>query len=409
MKPYFQTKAAELAFISIVLLAFVAFYIETDIYTPSFPAMVSYFGTTEESIQLLISMNFLGLCVSSLFFGPASDAYGRKAILCTGLFIFMVGSVGCAVTESFDWMVGYRLLQGLGCGAIVSAGLAMFFDVFDPEKSAQLVSVCNGTLGGLMALAPIVGNIISLQLGWRANFYLIASLATLSFFSFAFLVKETLPVAKRTPLKLGNVLRNYGSLLVNFPFMAYNIMWCLMFSVVLVFIANLSLIYVDYLQVSTQVFGFYQAGIMGAFFVGSMSGAYCIKKWGMLATKMAGNVIFLTGVFGLALLSLMANESPVLLIIAMSLTSLGCALAVTIYFTVSMGFIGDHLKGSAMSLTQSMRLLMSSGLIWIAAYHFDGSTKPMSLISVLCTAVCILLYVMMHQRKTQLAEQKTAQ
>jgi DHA1 family bicyclomycin/chloramphenicol resistance-like MFS transporter len=406
VKNHFQTKTQELTFIGIVLLAFVAFYIETDIYTPSFPSMVSFFSATENSIQLLISMNFLGLCLSSLFFGPASDAYGRKSILCTGLCIFMVGSLGCSLTTSFDWMVGYRLLQGLGCGAIVSAGLAMFFDVFDPEKSARLVSVCNGTLGGLMALAPIVGNIISLQYGWRANFYLIAILSTASFLLFVLCVKETLPLEKRVPLSIGNVLSNYVSLLRNFPFMAYNIIWCLMFSVVLIFIANLSLIYVDYLNVSKEIFGYYQAAIMGAFFIGSMCGAYCIKKWGMSATKMLGNVNFLLGILSLGLLSFASIESPLLLIVGMSLASLGSALAITIYFTDSMGYIGDHLKGSAMSLTQSMRLLISSGLIWIAAYHFDGTTKPISLISILCSAFCILLYVMLRQCKMHCAEQK---
>ncbi len=399
MKPFFQSKFQEFLFIAIILMALVAFYIETDIYTPSFPALVDYFATSEDAIQLLLSVNFLGLCISSLFFGPASDAYGRKPILCVGLFIFMISSLGCALTDSFNWMVFCRLLQGLGCGSIVSAGLAMFFDVFKPEKSARLVSICNGTLGGLMALAPILGNWISLKLGWRANFYLIASLATLSFVCYVFYMKETLPHEKRMPLSLRTVLKNYWRLLCNFPFMAHNLIWCVMFSVVLVFIANLSLIFVDYLQVSKEEFGYYQAGIMGAFFLGSISGAHFIKKLGMYNTKMIGNVLFLIGIINLALLSFMGVESPLALIIAMSMTSLGCALAVTISFTYGMSFVDASLNGSAMSLTQSLRLLFSSGMIWIAAHNFDGSTQPMSVLAVGSTVICFVLYVLLHKRK----------
>lgn len=380
-------------------MALVAFYIETDIYTPSFPALVDYFATSEDAIQLLLSVNFLGLCASSLFFGPASDAYGRKPILCIGLFIFMTSSVGCALTDSFEWMVFCRLLQGLGCGSIVSAGLAMFFDVFQPEKSARLVSICNGTLGGLMALAPILGNWISLKLGWRANFYLIASLASLSFFCYVLYMKETLPSEKRTPLSFKMVLKNYWQLLGNFPFMAHNLIWCVMFSVVLVFIANLSLIFVDYLHVSKEDFGYYQAGIMGAFFLGSISGAHFIKKIGMYNTKMMGNMLFLVGIAILALLSVFNIESPLALIVAMSIASLGCALAVTISFTYGMSFVDSSLNGSAMSLTQSIRLLFSSIMIWIAAVNFDGSTQPMSLLAVVSTAVCFILYVFLHKRK----------
>lgn len=64
-----------------------------------------------------------------------------------------------------------------------------------------------------------------------------------------------------------------------------------------------------------------------------------------------------------------------------------------------MGFISESLRGSAMSLTQSLRLLMSSGLIGIAAFGFDGSTLPMSLLALLCSAICIILYGALHKRK----------
>ncbi|MCS5709908.1 MFS transporter [Candidatus Berkiella aquae] len=398
MKPYFQSKAQELSFIGIVLFAFIAFYVETDIYTPTFPAMMSYFATNEQAIQLLISMNFLGLCLSSLFFGPASDAYGRKAILCTGLFIFMLGSFGCSLTSSFAWMVFYRLLQGLGCGAIVSAGLAMFFDVFTAEKSARLVALCNGLVGGLMALAPMIGNWIGLRWGWRVNFYLIAALVTLVFFAYLFYIKETLPKEKRTPLRVSTICRNYASLLSNFPFVAHNMIWCLTFSVIIVFIANLSLIFIDYLQVDKKIFGYYQASIMGAFFVGSLAGARLIKTRGMFRTKMIGNGFYLVGIMSLSILSFSHNESPNWLIASMTLASFGCAAAITISFSYSMNFIGDNLKGSAMSLTQSLRLLLTSGLIWIAAHYFDGSTIPMSLLAIVSSGISISLYACLYKR-----------
>lgn len=120
MSAFFKNKTQEVSFIGIILLTFIAFYIETDIYTPSFPQMMSHFGTNEDTIQMLLSMNFLGLCLSCLFLGPASDAYGRKPILCSGLSIFMLGSIGCAVTDSLNWMIAFRFLQGVGCGSITS-------------------------------------------------------------------------------------------------------------------------------------------------------------------------------------------------------------------------------------------------------------------------------------------------
>jgi DHA1 family bicyclomycin/chloramphenicol resistance-like MFS transporter len=403
MNPFFKSKFQEVLYFAVILLAFIAFYIETDIYTPSFPQMVDYFKTNPDTIQLLLSMNFLGLCLSCLFFGPASDAFGRKKILSTGLGIFMLSSVGCALTHSLNLMIFFRLLQGIGCGAFVSAGLAGIFDIYSPDKSSRLVAICNGTVGGMMALAPMLGNWINLHWGWRVNFYLIAVLAIISFISYLTLVKETLPVEKRTPLKLKSAFKNYNSILTNFPFMAHTLIWCLMFSMVIVFIANLSLIFVDYLQVSKEVFGYYQAAIMGTFFAGSMSSAYLIKKMGMVPTKVLGSVTYILGIGMLAVLTFLGGNSPLLLIIAMSLGSIGSALAMTIYFSYSMAYIGGHLKGYAMSLTQSIRMFLSSGLVWLAAHQFDGSTGPMTILALMCIAICGMFYLMLYRRKQHLA------
>ncbi len=403
MQSFFKSKFQEVLFVAITLLAFITFYIETDIYTPSFPQMVDYFKTDGDTIQLLLSMNFLGLCLSCLFFGPASDAFGRKKILCTGLGIFMLGSLGCAVTDSLNFMIFYRLLQGIGCGAIVGAGLAGFFDVYPPDKSSKLVAICNGTIGGMMALAPMLGNWISLHMGWRTNFYLIAVLAVVTFICYLTLIKETLPVEKRTPLSLPSACKNYSSILTNFPFMAHTLIWCLMFSMVIVFIANLSLIFIDYLQVSKEVFGYYQAAIMATFFVGSMSSAYLIQKFGMVATKAVGSLTYIVGIGMLALFTFLGMKSPLMLIIAMSVASIGSALAMTIYFSYSMTYIGAHLKGYAMSLTQSIRMFLSSGLVWLAAHKFDGSTGPMTVLALACIGICGALYVMLYRRKQHLA------
>lgn len=403
MSALFKNKIHEISFIGIILFAFIAFCIETDIYTPSFPQMMSYFGTNEDSIQMLLSMNFLGLCLSCLFFGPASDAYGRKPILCIGLSIFMLGSLGCAITDSLSWMIVFRFLQGVGCGSITSAGLTLFFDVYPSERSSRLVSMCNGTIGGMMALAPMLGNWISLHMGWRMNFYLIAVLATLSCFSVWLFIKETLPTEGRIKFSLPTVLKNYFAILTNFPFMAHTLIWCIAFSMVIVFISNLSLIFIDYLQVPKEIFGYYQTAIMGAFFIGSMGAAYLIKKIGMTSTKVIGSLTYIAGVMLLASLTFLAIASPLLLVIAMSIASLGSALAMTIYFTYSMTYLDSGLKGSSMSLTQSLRLFLTSGLVWIAAKEFDGSTEPMSVLVIVCTAVCILLYAALYARKQHLS------
>jgi len=180
--------------------------------------------------------------------------------------------------------------------------------------------------------------------------------------------------------------------------MAHTLIWCLMFSMVIVFVANLSLIFIDYLSVPKDIFGYYQSVIMASFFAGSMGASYLIKKAGMFFTKILGSLFYLFGILMLAALSFLNNFSPLLLVISMAIASIGSSLAMTIYFAYSMSHIDEHLKGSALSLVQSFRLFLTSALVSIAANAFDGTTKPMSILAILCTLACILLYLLLYKQ-----------
>jgi len=120
---------------------------------------------------------------------------------------------------------------------------------------------------------------------------------------------------------------------------------------------------------------------------------------GMLSTKVLGNISFLVGTTLLSTLAFSGFNAPVLIIVAMSLASLGSALSSAIYFGYSMTYIDEKLKGSAIALSQSIRLLLTSSLVWAAAKNFNGSIQPLTLLCIGCAAICSLLYVVLYVRK----------
>jgi len=69
-----------------MILAIAVSEMATDIYVPSLPHLTHYFYTTEEMVALTLSLNLWGLGIASAFYGPLSDAYGRKIILLGGAF-----------------------------------------------------------------------------------------------------------------------------------------------------------------------------------------------------------------------------------------------------------------------------------------------------------------------------------
>ena len=175
----------------LVLLIFC--WIEVDLYAPAFPQLRRFFQTTEEMIQMTLSLNFLGYFTASLMVGPLGDSYGRRPVILAGSCVFILGSLLCVLAPSLPWLLAGRLLQGLGVSAPTSLALTVIGDLYQGDKQVKLFSLMNSLVTITMAGAPILGAWLSESFGWRANFMVI--LATPYFVFIAtipFLFLETL-------------------------------------------------------------------------------------------------------------------------------------------------------------------------------------------------------------------------
>lgn len=385
--------------LAIVVLAYGAFCIETDIYAPSFPDMVQYFGTSESRIQDIITWNFIGLFLSTLFYGPMSDAYGRKPLLCSGLLIFSLSSVACTFATSVEQLIFFRFLQGLGCGAITGIGPAMVFDVFPSKESAKLITILNSFVTGMIALAPLVGSWVNLAFGWRMNFIIVAVISVLTFVTAIFLLQETLPQSKRSTFDLKGMLKDYGGLLIHFNFMGHTIIWTSIFGMLILFTANQSLIFIEYLHVDPKVFGYYQAAVMATFFAGSLIANRIIEWFGMQTAKRIGNTAFVLGTLSLALVAQASPPSPLFLTLSMCLASSGVAISGTIHYVDSIADTDG--KGAATALGQAMRLIVSAIMVAIGTLTFNGSMQPIVMIGL--GTVALMLFLLLGLRKPQIS------
>ncbi|MDJ0932864.1 MFS transporter [Breoghania sp.] len=100
-----------------VLSALMAFAsISTDFYLP---AMTSALGASEGMISYTISGYLIGFSFGQLVWGPVSDHYGRRVPIAGGLVLFVIGSAGCAVSQSTEAVIVCRIVQALGASASV--------------------------------------------------------------------------------------------------------------------------------------------------------------------------------------------------------------------------------------------------------------------------------------------------
>ncbi|MCY4416271.1 MAG: MDR family MFS transporter [Chloroflexi bacterium] len=88
--------------------------------------------------------------------GRLSDIYGRRAFLIAGIAIFIVGSALLGVSVSMNQVIGFRLVQGIGGGMIMTCSYVSLADLFRPEDRGKFI----GLLGALYAVATVVGPVM---------------------------------------------------------------------------------------------------------------------------------------------------------------------------------------------------------------------------------------------------------
>jgi DHA1 family bicyclomycin/chloramphenicol resistance-like MFS transporter len=363
--------------------------IETDIFVPSFPAIKDYFNTTESMVQMIVGINFLGLCISSLAYGPLSDAYGRRNTLLVGNILFLLASIGCITAESIETLLMWRFIQGLGTSVVFIVPGAIIYDIYSREDAAKALGWFGALITFTMACAPMLGAYVSETWGWQANFIVIASLSVISFLLILGLINETLPVEKRMPLHSKAIAINYFKVLTSRKSFWYMIIICCLFAGELIYITNLSLIFIDNLHMDEHVYSYYQGAILLTFAIFSYFSGRFIYRFGMLFMRNVGFGLSALGGFSLLAVALIAPEDPLLITISMCIYSLGFALCCGILFGDFMHLFPD-IKGLAAALASFVRLLFISVMIAVAGILYDGTIVPVAwMIAVFCALLLV--------------------
>lgn len=255
----------------LILSALMAFTsLSTDIYLPAMPTMERQLNGDAE---LTITGFLLGFSIAQLIWGPISDRIGRKLPLFIGMVLFVIGSVGCAFSESISAVVFWRIFQAVGACVGPMLSRAMIRDSFAQSQAAQMLS----TLTIIMAIAPIAGPFIGGGLlkvaSWHWIFWLLAMIGVLMFTAI-FKLPETLPREKRASGSVWNAFKNYRTLLANATFMRYTLSVTFFYVAAYAFITGSPFVYIDYFGVAAQNYGF----LFGLNIIGIMSLSFLNRK-----------------------------------------------------------------------------------------------------------------------------------
>ena len=107
---------------------------------------------------MMMSLFMLGFAVAPLFYGPASDRYGRKPIVVFSCMLFIISGIGCALAHSLPTLLMWRVVQGAGAGASMTIALAIVRDLFEGQAARTKLSYVAIATTIVPMIAPTAGS-----------------------------------------------------------------------------------------------------------------------------------------------------------------------------------------------------------------------------------------------------------
>lgn len=151
---------------------------------------------------IVVTSFFFGLGIGTLFTGPLSDSYGRKAVIVGGMSLFVAATLVAWSTTSYETMVAARVVMGLGASAARVTAMAMVRDLYAGRRMAQVVSFVLMIFVLVPAVAPLLGAAIMAAFGWRQIFLAFILFTTAVGAWLMIRQPETLPPDLRRPFTL---------------------------------------------------------------------------------------------------------------------------------------------------------------------------------------------------------------
>ena len=178
-----------------------------DAMLPALSQIGEDLGVTEPNDnQLIISILFLGLAIGQLFYGPLSDAIGRKKAVYIGLVFFFIGCLISIFSNNLFIMLLGRACQGFGLSGTRTISVAIIRDRFKVDQMAQVMSFVMATFIIVPTIAPFMGQGILWIAHWSFIFWTILGLGLILFVWFSTRQRETLKKENRIKFELRKML-----------------------------------------------------------------------------------------------------------------------------------------------------------------------------------------------------------
>ena len=321
---------------------------------PSMQEWGRMFDTDQSGVQLTFSGYVAAYGILQVLYGPLSDRYGRRPVLLLGLGLALLGSVLGALAPNLTVLTLARIIQGAGGAAGMVVGRSMIHDWFTGPDRTRMMAYVGMAMGVCPPSATILGGYLHVNMGWQANFVLMAILATLLLAA----AWWGLPVQKpQTHAGTATMAADaaasgwvrmwtaYGQLLKNHSFLMYMVILSCTTSAFYTMLGGAPIVLKSY-GVGPDGVGFYIMFGPLSYIVGNFLTSHLVHRQGERRVMVWGQCITFSSVVFMVGLSVLGWKAPLAFALPLLLLGFGHGLLVPPALTGSIGLM-PALAGSA--------------------------------------------------------------
>jgi len=290
MRPDLTISRARLAMMLGGLAMFGPFSIDTIF--PAFRVIAADLAVSALVMQQTVSVYLIAYASTSLFHGALSDAYGRRKVILSGLAVFALASVGCALSTSMTWLLLFRALQGLSAGVGLIVGRAVIRDCLQGHDAQRMMSSVSMIFSIAPAIAPIIGGWLLGLSGWHAIFWFLVLFSVVLWTATWFALPETHPPSERTRFHPSTLWQTNRAMLGNLGFVKLAVAGSMNFNALFLYIASAPVFVMDLMGLDERQFSWFFAPTIGGMMLGAFTSGRMAGR--VSGTRMA-NIGFAIG------------------------------------------------------------------------------------------------------------------
>ena len=184
-----------------LLIAMFVAILSSTVVTNALPRIVADLHGTQTGYTWVLVATMLAMTATTPIWGKLADLFSKKMLVQVSLVIYVAGSALAGLAQSMEWLIGARVVTGVGVGGVMALIQIIIGSMVSPRERGRYSGYIGATFGLATLIGPLVGGlVVDSPLGWRGCFYIGLPFAIASFVVLQ--LKLDLPTVKRDNVKI---------------------------------------------------------------------------------------------------------------------------------------------------------------------------------------------------------------